>query len=163
MSPRKHRPRKVSDPPVISGMKPYGLKLPTEKKEAMFLYLEEYEALRLCDYDGMNHQDASLMMNVSRPTLTRIYIKARQKIATALVEGRQIIIEGGKVYFDSDWFACAVCGCFFNHPDKQTDVDSCALCGSQTVSPCKSSPEGFDEFSGCGKGHRKRKYKNKQS
>ncbi len=159
MSPRQLRPRKVSNPPIVSGMKPYGFKLANNKIESIFLHLEEYEALRLCDHEGLNHLEASRLMDVSRPTLTRIYARAKQKVATALVEGRQIIIEGGKVFFDSEWFACAHCGCFFNHPDKRTAVECCALCGSRDVSPCEDSPEGFDEFRGCGKGHRQRRYK----
>lgn len=158
MSPRHLRPRKVSDPPLVSGMKPYGSKLPAGKPKTIFLQFEEYEALRLCDYERMNHHHASLQMDVSRPTLTRIYARARQKIALALVEGKQIIIEGGKVYFDSDWYACKSCGCFFNHPDKQSDVKHCALCRKDTIAPCETDPEGFDEFRGCGRAHRKRKH-----
>jgi uncharacterized protein len=151
MSPRLLRPRKVSDPPLISGMKPYGSKLPPGKPEAVFLQFEEYEAIRLCDFEGLNHYEASLQMDVSRPTLTRIYSRARQKVASALVEGKQIIIEGGKVYFDSEWYACKGCGCYFNHPDKQLPVENCALCGSKDISVCTDDPEGFDELRGCGK------------
>ena len=73
--------------------------------ETIFLNLEEYEAIRLCDYEMLNHHQASILMAVSRPTLTRIYSKARQKIAVALVQGKQIIIEGGKIYFDSEWYS----------------------------------------------------------
>lgn len=161
MSPRLLRPRKVSDPPLISGMKPYGSKLGAGKLQAVFLQFEEYEAIRLCDYKGLNHYEASLQMDVSRPTLTRIYARARQKVASAMVEGKQIIIEGGKVYFDSEWYACAACGCYFNHPDKRQIVESCALCGSQDVAVCTDDPEGFDEIRTCGKQHRKHKQHNK--
>lgn len=162
MSPRNLRPRKVSDPPVVSGMKPYGNKLPPGKREMVFLGLEEYEALRLCDYAGMNHQQAADQMNVSRPTLTRIYAMALQKIATAMVEGRQLVIEGGKVYFDSEWYNCSQCGCFFNHPDKQNEVRRCALCGSQHISACETDPEGFDEIRGCGPQKHKHRHQQKK-
>jgi hypothetical protein len=50
-------------------------------------------------------------MGVSRPTYIRIYASALQKIAKAFVEGRLIFIEGGKVYFDSDWYRCNTCEC----------------------------------------------------
>ncbi len=158
MSPRQLRPRKLSAPPRISGMKPYGDQLPKGKPEALFLQFEEYEALRLCDYLNLNHHQASMQMDVSRPTLTRIYARARQKVARALVEGKQIIVEGGKVYFDSDWYACRACGCHFNHPDKHKEVTACALCGSRDIAHCEGEPEGFDEIRGCGRGHRKRKH-----
>ena len=94
MSPRPIRLRKISNPPIISGFKPYGNKSNTVNTENVFLHLEEYEAIRLCDFEMPNHHKASLIMDVSRPTLTRIYAKARQKIAEALVLGKKIIIEG---------------------------------------------------------------------
>lgn len=130
MTPRPFILRKISNPPVISGFKPYGNKQKSGRTESVFLYLEEYEALRLCDYEMLNHHQASALMAVSRPTLTRIYSKARQKIAEALVLGKQIIIEGGKIYFDSGWFSCKSCGCYFNNPDKQEKINECPLCRS---------------------------------
>jgi rRNA maturation endonuclease Nob1 len=89
----------------------------------------------------MNHHQASVIMNVSRPTLTRIYARARQKIAEAMVKGWRIIIEGGKIYFDSDWFECSSCSCFFNNPDKQQEITGCPLCGSKDVSVVEQDPE----------------------
>lgn len=134
MSPRPFRLRKVSDPPVISGLKPYRNSRIDENADAVFLHLEEYEAIRLCDFQTLNHYQASLRMAVSRPTLTRIYASARQKIAEALVLGKQIIIEGGKIYFDSDWYSCRKCGCYFNNPQKQTRIRECPLCKSHDFS-----------------------------
>ena len=133
MSPRIKRPRKVLNPPIIKGFKPFGPGIANLNPEPVFLLFEEYEALRLCDFDMVIHNEASIIMGVSRPTFTRIYAAARQKIALAFVEGRQITIEGGKVYFDSDWYHCNKCGCDFNNPEKEKDVERCPLCGSQTV------------------------------
>lgn len=133
MSPRPLRLRKISNPPPVSGFKPYGNKNNGTKSESIFLHFEEYEALRLCDYEMLNHHQASVIMDVSRPTLTRIYARARQKIAQALVQGSQIIIEGGKVYFDSEWFTCKSCGCYFNNPEKQEKVIECPLCKSADI------------------------------
>ncbi len=130
MSPRPLRLRKISNPPIISGFKPYGNRKPEEESGPVFLQIEEYEALRLCDYEMLSHLHASKAMDISRPTLTRIYARARQKIAEALVLGKQIIIEGGKIYFDSEWFICKSCGCYFNNPDKQVAITECPLCKS---------------------------------
>lgn len=144
MSPRPSRLRKISKPPIISGFKPYGNKNTKDEPGTVFLYIEEYEALRLCDYNMFNQQQASEIMEISRPTLTRIYAKARQKIAEAFVLGKQIIIEGGKIYFDSDWFLCKECGCFFNNPDKQEGIKECPLCRSTNFSnyePIHDEPE----------------------
>ncbi len=142
MSPRPIRLRKISNPPVISGFRPYGGKKTNGKTDAVFLHLEEYEAIRLCDYKLLNHQQASLIMNVSRPTLTRIYSRARLKIAESFVLGKQIIIEGGKIYFDSEWFSCKKCGSIFNNPEKQLEIKECPLCRSSYI---VSYDEGFDK------------------
>ena len=134
MSPRIKRLRKVLNPPPIKGFKPYGPESGKQKTEPVIMLYEEYEALRLCDYDMCNHHSASVIMNVSRPTFTRIYASARQKIAKAFVEGAQIAIEGGKVYFDSDWYHCNSCNCNFNNHNKEKEIENCPLCGSkQTV------------------------------
>lgn len=129
----------MMNPPSIRGFRPYGPMFGHRIDEPVFLLYEEYEALKLCDYDGHNHDMASTIMHVSRPTFTRIYAEARQKIAKAFVEGRQILIEGGKFYYDSDWFSCSNCGCHFNNPDKEKPVENCPLCGSRNV--VKGNPE----------------------
>lgn len=134
MSPRPKRFRKITSPPVISGFKPYGSKSAQHEMESVFLEYEEYEALKLCDYTMLNHHQAAMIMRVSRPTLTRIYARARQKVAEAMVLGKQIVIEGGKIYYDSEWFSCAGCGCFFNNPDKEFHIEYCPLCSSGRIS-----------------------------
>lgn len=133
MTPRIKRIRKVLSPPAVKGFKPYGPEVSDKKSEPVSMLYEEYEALRLCDYDGYNHHAASAIMEVSRPTFTRIYASARQKIAKAFVEGRQITIEGGKVYFDSNWFECAHCQALFNNPDTENPSGECPLCGNTKI------------------------------
>ncbi len=133
MSPRVRILRKVVNPPAVKGFKPYGVESVNQQPECINLLYEEYEALRLSDYEGMNHYQASLVMGVSRPTFTRIYASALRKIAKAFVEGKQISIEGGKVYFDSDWYHCNQCGCYFNNPEKDKPVTHCPLCKHQKV------------------------------
>ncbi len=145
MSPRAKRLRKISKLPIVSGFKPYGQSPGGNYVQRVFLHIEEYEAIRLCDYEMMNHHQAAVAMDVSRPTLTRIYARARQKIAQALVEGSQIIIEGGKIYFDSDWYSCSGCGCFFNHPEKEKNVENCPLCGSNQIENCENIPDEISE------------------
>jgi uncharacterized protein len=150
MSPRPKRLRKISNLPAISGFKPYGSKGDKESHGSVFLQYEEYEAIRLCDYEMMNHFQASEIMNVSRPTLTRIYARARQKIAEAMVMGRQIVIEGGKIYFDSEWFSCKTCGCYFNNPDKENTITCCPLCNSQDIIKCENFKyEEVESFEQC--------------
>lgn len=153
MSPRIKILRKVLNPPLIKGLKPYGLTTGERILESVNLLYEEYEALRLSDYDILNHYQASILMGVSRPTFTRIYASALQKIAKAFVEGRQISIEGGKVYFDSDWYHCLLCDCYFNNPEKDKEVEFCPLCKSKDIEnyhneamTVKTSDKPFDIF-----------------
>lgn len=135
MSPRPSKSRKILNPPSLKGFKPYGNELKQAEESPVFLLYEEYESIRLCDYEGINHVEASALMNISRPTFTRIYAVARGKIARAFVEARQIVIEGGKVYFDSEWSFCRDCQCFFNNPDKTREITHCPLCGSKQFEP----------------------------
>lgn len=131
MSPRRRVLRKVLNPPKINGFKPYGQASEKQNMDAINLLFEEYEAMRLSDYNKLNHHQASVSMGVSRPTFTRIYASALQKVAKAFVEGRQITIKGGKVYFDRDWYHCNTCESYFNNPEKDNSVENCTLCGSQ--------------------------------
>jgi uncharacterized protein len=141
MSPRLKKLRKVLNPPPIKGFKPYGPDLDKVGKDPILMHFEEYESLRLCDYDMFNHHQASAAMGVSRPTFTRIYASARQKVAKAFAEGRQISIEGGKVYFDSDWYSCNQCRCYFNNPKKDEEITHCPLCGSERITSCDVETE----------------------
>ena len=130
--PRQKSIRRLAQAPVIKGLRAFGNKN-SSSATAVFLLLEEYEALKLCDYDQKNHAEACTLMHVSRPTFTRIYASARAKVATALAEGRDLIIEGGKVYLDSSWYVCMACGSNFNHQETEGTAHACPLCGDASV------------------------------
>ncbi len=74
--------------PEMEGFKPFGI--PLRELSSVTLLYEEYEAIKLCDYLGMKQEEAAVKMGVSRPTLTRIYDKARKTVATAFAEGKAI-------------------------------------------------------------------------
>jgi predicted DNA-binding protein (UPF0251 family) len=163
MSPRLKRPRKILSPPPIKGFKPYGVESGLQDSGPVNLLFEEYESLRLSDYDHLNHHKASVLMGVSRPTFTRIYAAALQKIALAFVEGRQIAIAGGKVYFDSDWYECDSCRCYFNNPHKDVPIQNCPLCGSKHVQsldlPVENSEKTeYEDLCICPKCHNEQKH-----
>lgn len=127
--PRKKRNRRIQVPPVIKGMSVFGVR--GRKSNEVYLLLEEYEAIRLLDYQNLTQEEAAVHMDISRPTLTRIYEEARNKVATAFVEGRDILFRGGDIYFDENWFKCNDCQASFNH---YTDVSPvCPVCGSNEV------------------------------
>ena len=135
--------------PSVSGFKPYGENPDFESKECVYLLYEEYEALRLNDYEKHGQCEAAAIMQVSRPTFTRIYMNAREKIAKAFVEGLQIAVEGGKVELDGNWYVCGCCGAIFSNENGESAV--CALCGSEDVSryglpeTMKPAPETSEE------------------
>ncbi|WP_094604047.1 hypothetical protein SPSIL_044780 [Sporomusa silvacetica DSM 10669] len=78
-------------------------------KKPVVVQLEELEAIRLKDIKDFEQAICASMMGLSRPTFQRILYSARQKIATALVEGRAIIIEGGNYIMQNRVFECVDC------------------------------------------------------
>ena len=94
--PRPKRRRMIVNPPAMEGFKPFGI--PMTDLEPVILLYEEYESIRLSDYEGLTQEQSAKKMNVSRPTFTRIYEKARRTIAQAFVEGKAIFIEGGSYH-----------------------------------------------------------------
>lgn len=142
--PRPKRIRKMTNPPHFKGFRPIGL--PEEDSPVVINY-EEYEAIRLCDFELMGQVEASKLMEISRPTFTRIYESARRKVAQAFVGGKTIVFEGGKVYFNSDWYSCNTCGCWFNHTAKETEIKNCSLCGSPDIEQyiAETEPDSLNE------------------
>ena len=63
--------------------------------ESVRLAVEELEALRLCDLENLDQDEAAERMNVSRGTLQRTLYDARRKSAEALCAGKTILIGGG--------------------------------------------------------------------
>ena len=120
----------MNNPPHFKGFRPIGL---PEENNPVVINFEEYEAIRLSDFEFNGHVEAAQIMGVSRPTYTRIYESARRKVAQAFVLGKAIVFEGGKVYFDSEWYSCNNCGCWFNHPAKEEEIKNCTLCGSTNI------------------------------
>ena len=93
--PRPIKCRIITEMPNHLAFKPVGY--PMEELEKVILTLDEYEALRLADFEELYQEDAAEKMNVSRQTFGNIVKSARKKIAEALVKGKAICIEGGDV------------------------------------------------------------------
>ena len=77
--------------PEVTVFKPQGV--PMTQLQGVALLLDELEAMRLVDAEGLNQEDAATLMQVSRPTLCRILGRARAKVARALSRGWAIRIE----------------------------------------------------------------------
>jgi len=115
-------------PPSMKGYKPFGI--PMRDLESVNLLFEEYEALRLADYENLNHEEAARKMNISRPTFTRLYDKARKSIAKAFVEGKAIIIQGGTFITDDYWYKCEEC---HETMISEEPVSNCSNCDSGNI------------------------------
>lgn len=126
--PRPRQQSLVQIPPRVRGFIPLGYY--ADEDTAIQLNLEEFEAIRMLDYENLSQVEAANFMQISRPTLTRIYLRARKKIATALTESHQLLIEGGKAIFEGDWYSCYHCGNKFNGPQKH---DKCPLCSDDRI------------------------------
>lgn len=88
-------PRRVAGPPTCDYFKPRGV--PMTQLEEVALSVDELEALRLADLEGLYHDGAAGRMGVSRATFGRIVETARRKVAEALVLGKALRIGGGVV------------------------------------------------------------------
>ncbi|MGZ2368340.1 DUF134 domain-containing protein [Ancylomarina sp. YFZ004] len=128
--PRRRRLRKIVAPPEFKGYKPYGTNKVAESP--IELLYEEYEAIKLADYDLMNHKEASELMGISRPTFARIYESARRKIAQAFVETKEIVTVFGNSWMDDSWFICDQCHARFTIP-KTLEQEICPMCTSTRI------------------------------
>jgi uncharacterized protein len=129
MSPRTKKIRSIQRRPNFAGFKPFG----SQSAGACDIPLnfEEYESIKLCDYEILTHAEASAIMNVSRPTFTRIYESARRKIAKAFVEGGIISFEVGKSIVNTIWYTCNSCKITFSVAEN--NLHTCPFCQSTST------------------------------
>ena len=108
---RPKKLRKITNPPKIKGFSPIR-PFQGNGSSPVLLDYDEFEALRLSDYELKSQSESAVEMGISRPTFARI------------------LFQGGPVYFSSEWYSCKDCGCWFNHLNKEDPVVVCPLCRS---------------------------------
>ncbi|MCX8202518.1 MAG: DUF134 domain-containing protein [Candidatus Micrarchaeota archaeon] len=94
--PKKIKYRKIGSIPKARIFKPFGSKI-THLDEVV-LTLDEFEALRLGELNGLTQKQAANRMWISQPTFNRLLSSARKKIALAITTGKQIRIESNKLH-----------------------------------------------------------------
>lgn len=94
--PRPFKRRRVCGEPVCRRFAPVDREQPLTMK----LTMDEFEAIRLIDHEGMDQQSCAQQMNVARTTVQAIYSAARAKLAAVLVDGLALEIA------DSDVLRC---------------------------------------------------------
>ena len=131
--PRRRQPRKIVEPPKFKGYKPYGAPEQKGAEDAIELHYEEYEAIKLADYDGLTHHEACKKMDISRATFARIYESARKKIAKAFVETKDIKSVYGHAWLDSNWYHCKKCLNRFTIPQNNELKEICPVCKTEDI------------------------------
>ncbi|MHA2377729.1 MAG: DUF134 domain-containing protein [Candidatus Thorarchaeota archaeon] len=139
--PRPKQYRKVAEEPRVSVFKPAGI--PRVELDEILVTVDEFEAIRLADFERVNQRKASSVMHVSQPTFNRILSSARNKVAEALVRGAALRIEGGEYVLPCDVrvFQCDDCGRSTEAPMGEPRPHACPDCGSSSLIRMKRAKE----------------------
>ena len=102
-----------------------------DKIEPLMITMEEFESLRLKDYQEIQQKKAAEIMDISQPTFHRTLSSARRKITKALVEGKIIQIKGGDYIVDKKRYVCKNCG--FEWQSASKEYNKCPDCDSENI------------------------------
>lgn len=140
--PRPTKWRRVNFIPEIAYFKPGGV--PLSVLDEVVLSVEEAEAIRLKDLEGLQQEECAEKMLISRPTFHRVLDSARSKLADALINGKAIRIEGGNFEMAIRRFRCGNDGQEWEVPFEAMVSGQpmvCPQCNSPNVYPIL--PPGF--------------------
>lgn len=139
--------RHVDELPAVRHFKPQGI--PLHRVPEVLLAVEELEAIRLADLEGLYQEEAAARMNVSRATFGRIIESARRKVAEAIVTGKALRIEGGDFEMPNmRTFVCTDCQHSWQSPCGTGRPSECPSCHKQNFH--RADGEGGGQ---CGHGH----------
>ena len=114
--PRPTKCRKVCHYPKTVEFQP----IQGSEGQCVILTVDEYETIRLIDQEGLSQEQCSAYMQIARTTVQKIYDSARQKLATALVDGLTLKIQGGDFRLCSgDPGSCGHGSCYKQHYHTQ--------------------------------------------
>jgi len=153
---RTPRWRRVAFIPKITYFKPAGV--PARNLEQVCLSVEEAEAIRLKDLEGLEQEECARRMNVSRSTFHRVLGSARGKLADALLNGKAIQIEGGNFEVAVRRFQC-LNGHEWDVPFETmitAPPQACPTCNTPSI--LSVQPHGFGWGQRGWGGHRGRRY-----
>ncbi len=137
--PRPPKERRIENIPKIKYFKPAGVQ--ARNLGEINLNLEEVEAIRLKDMEGLIQEECAKRMRISRPTFQRILTVAREKIARALITGQALRFQGGNYHLAQYDFNCMDCGNQFKLPPgarggrnrNRNRGGNCPRCGSSDI------------------------------
>ena len=134
--PRPVKWRRVSFMPDVGYFKPWDI--PMRALDEVVLSVEEAEAIRLKDLEGLQQEACAEHMQVSRSTFHRVLESARSKLADALINGKAIRIEGGTFEMAMRRFRCRNDGKEWDVPFEKMVAghpQACPECNSPNVQP----------------------------
>jgi len=143
--------RRVTLLPEATYFKPAGV--PARLLDEVTLSVEEVEALRLKEVEGLEPERCAREMCVSRPTFHRVLSSARRKLAEAIVKGKALQIQGGTFLPATQTFVCAEDGHQWQVPFQEMVAAAslaCPECNSTDVQPLH--PLGQRSGGGWGRG-----------
>lgn len=117
--PRPRKWRRVCGLPDFNEYGPVDVK---DDADIVLMTVEEFEAVRLIDLEGLDQEQCADRMNVARSTVQRIYNDARKKIADSLVNGKMLKIEGGNYKVCDEDFIPRGCGNCHRHRHGRKDL-----------------------------------------
>jgi predicted DNA-binding protein (UPF0251 family) len=124
--------RRVGSEPSSTFFKPQGI--PLDALEIVTMTLDEFEAVRLADGEGLYQEEAAQRMGVSRQTFGRIIESAHRKIAEALVEAKALEITGGEIeMINQREFQCSDCQHTWQVPYGAAKPAACPQCQSRNI------------------------------
>lgn len=128
------RPRKWRRVCCMPGNRRFGpLDGESKRADTVEMTVDEFEAIRLIDLEGLNQEECAERMDVARTTVQSIYSGARFKLAKALVDGANLLIQGGEYRLCEEGESCGHGrGCCHGHghgrrapcPDSKPDSKS---------------------------------------
>lgn len=96
--------------------------------------VDEYETIRLIDFEGRTQEECAIQMNVARTTVQRIYFGARKKVAELIVNGKVLLIKGGEYQIcDGKADFCSCGGCRRHRFNKEHFNDTETDCSFKTI------------------------------
>ena len=124
--------RRVGSMPQSDYFKPRGI--PISMLDEVVLTVDEFEAVRLADLEGLYQEQAAKKMNISRQTFGRVIESAHKKVAEALVQGKALKIQGGEFKMAlMRKFRCDECQHSWELPYGTGRPKNCPSCKSSNI------------------------------
>jgi len=125
--------RRVGYKPEVSYFKPRGI--PMFDLLEVCLTVDEREAIRLADLEGLSHEQGGQEMGVSRATFGRILRNARRTVADAIINGKAISVQGGhyEMVITERLFCCGACGHKWSESPGTGRPEGCPSCESAEI------------------------------